>query len=57
VATAGAKSTFLLSLEDALDLSLCMAFDPMNLEISERFNPFKRHFEQQLAKGKLGFYI
>ena len=57
ISTAGGESTFLLSLEDALDLSLCMQLDPMNFEKTERFNPFKMHFEQRLAQGKLGFYV
>ena len=41
-----AGEPFLLSLEDSLDLGLCMAFDPLNVQKTERFNPFKVHFEQ-----------
>jgi len=52
-----AGESFLLSLEDSLDLALCMSFDPLNMQKTERFNPFKLHFEQQLVKGKLGFYV
>ena len=36
-----------LSIEDALDLSLCMSFNPVNLSSKERFNPFKVHYEQR----------
>ena len=35
------ESSFPLSLEDALDLSLCMPLDPLNLGRRVRFNPFK----------------
>lgn len=34
-----------LSLEDALDLSVCMSYNPMNLDIKVPFNPFKLHFD------------
>ena len=36
------------SLEDALDLSVCMSFNPVNLEIKEPFNPFKLHFDSKI---------
>ena len=47
----------LLNIEDCLDLALCMAFNPLNKTATGRFNPFKLHFAQQIAQGKLGFYI
>ena len=37
-----------LSLEDALDLAVCMSFNPVNLESKEPFNPFKLHFDQKV---------
>ena len=46
-----------LSLEDALDLMLCMSYNAFNSEIKERYNPYKLHFDQRLAKGVLGFYV
>jgi len=46
-----------LSLEDALSLSFCIGFDPLNLERMERFNPFKLHFDLQQRANKLGFYV
>ena len=46
-----------LSLEDALDLNLCQAFNVVDMGQMERFNPFNLHFEQQLAKRRLGFYV
>ena len=46
-----------LSLEDALDLSLCMSFNPWNLESRDRLNPFKLHFNQKISQMKLGIYI
>ena len=42
----GTEATIVhLSLEDALDLSVCMSYNPMNLDIKEPFNAFKLHFD------------
>ena len=48
---------YVMSLEDALDLHICMSFDPLNHLRRDRFNPFKIHFEQKQMTGQLGVYI
>ena len=48
---------YVMSLEDALDLHICMSFDPLNHLRRDRFNPFKIHFEQKQMAGLLGVYI
>ena len=40
------EGAFDVSLEDMLDLDLCLAFDVVNLEKKERFNTYKAHYEQ-----------
>ena len=48
---------YMMSLEDALDLHVCMSYDPLNHLRRDRFNPFKIHFEQKQMAGLLGVYI
>jgi len=38
-----------LSLEDALDLNLCMSFNLSDFENREPFNIFKIHFDEQIG--------
>jgi len=45
-----------LSLEDALDLNLCMSFNLFDLENREPFNLFKIYFKQKISEGKLPIY-
>ena len=53
----GEDNFYVMSLEDALDLHVCMSFDPLNHLRRDRFNPFKIHFEQKQMAGLLGVYI
>ena len=46
-----------MSLEDALDLQLCIGFNPMCPSSRERLNPFAQHFKQMHEQVKLGMYL
>ena len=49
--------TLFVSLEDALNLKLCMPFNPLSMEKRERFNPYQLCHAQQASAGRLDAYI